>query len=135
MDGASSSPEATGASGSAESETVKVDLGTGQPWDIHYLSRGSGAPRGAGGGRVTPPSNPPAEASARPTRPWSCVRACPPAGPVAVLLHGSAFRASTWDEIGTLEKLAGAGYRAIAVARRPAAERLALRAPRSTESR
>lgn len=36
-------------------------------------------------------------------------------GEVVLLLHGAAFTSATWEELGTLQRLAQAGYRAIAV--------------------
>jgi len=35
--------------------------------------------------------------------------------PLVVLLHGARFSAATWDELGTLERLAGWGYHALAL--------------------
>lgn len=39
----------------------------------------------------------------------------PAAGPVVLLLHGGRFEARTWEELGTLDRLASAGYRALAL--------------------
>jgi len=39
----------------------------------------------------------------------------PADAPVVLLLHGQSFRATTWDETGTLARLADAGRRAIAL--------------------
>ena len=36
-------------------------------------------------------------------------------GEIVLLLHGAAFTSATWEELGTLQQLADAGYRAIAV--------------------
>jgi len=39
----------------------------------------------------------------------------PAGGAPVLLLHGAAFRAQTWKDLGTLELLARAGYRAVAI--------------------
>jgi abhydrolase domain-containing protein 14 len=39
----------------------------------------------------------------------------PEDGSVVLLLHGAAFTSKTWEELGTLQLLADAGYRAVAV--------------------
>jgi pimeloyl-ACP methyl ester carboxylesterase len=36
-------------------------------------------------------------------------------GTVVLLLHGARFEARTWQELGTLDRLADAGYRALAL--------------------
>jgi len=54
------------------------------------------------------------------TLPWEggelhLLAAGPGDGPVVLLLHGARFEAETWRELGTLEVLARAGYRALAL--------------------
>ncbi len=47
--------------------------------------------------------------------PVHSLQAGPDAGPLVLLLHGMKFQAATWQETGTLAKLAEAGYRAVAL--------------------
>ncbi len=43
------------------------------------------------------------------------LRAGPDQGRAVLLLHGGKFHAGTWKKLGTLDVLAGAGYRALAI--------------------
>lgn len=43
------------------------------------------------------------------------LEAGPADGKVVLLLHGNAFTSATWQELGTIERLADAGFRAIAI--------------------
>jgi pimeloyl-ACP methyl ester carboxylesterase len=47
--------------------------------------------------------------------PIHLLKAGPEKGRAVLLLHGGKFRASTWKKLGTLDVLADAGYRAVAV--------------------
>jgi len=47
--------------------------------------------------------------------PIHLLSAGPAKGRTVLLLHGAKFRAQTWKKLGTLDVLAGAGYRAIAI--------------------
>jgi abhydrolase domain-containing protein 14 len=44
-----------------------------------------------------------------------CLAAGPPQALPIVLLHGARFNADTWRQLGTIDKLAEAGYRALAI--------------------
>jgi dienelactone hydrolase len=71
------------------------------------------------GPRSEPPPSPEPEASVRSLGLCAgsvhALASGPAAGPTVLLLHGARFSAQTWRELGTLESLARAGYRAIAV--------------------
>ena len=47
--------------------------------------------------------------------PIHTLQAGPSTGQAILLLHGMKFQAATWRENGTLETLANAGYRAVAL--------------------
>jgi pimeloyl-ACP methyl ester carboxylesterase len=47
--------------------------------------------------------------------PIHTLQAGPDSGPLILLLHGKMFQAATWQETGTLAKLAEAGYHVVAL--------------------
>lgn len=66
------------------------------------------------------PGPPAATAAESVTVPWEggslhLLAAGPETGPPVLLLHGARFQAQTWERVGTLEVLADAGYRALAL--------------------
>jgi len=44
-----------------------------------------------------------------------CLEAGKPEGKAVILLHGMKFQAATWQQLGTLDKLAAAGYHPLAL--------------------